>query len=63
MKLYQVPMRTKIVLPDGTKLLFHKLDGMYSYCTDSDGQVWHISASTEVTIEESNERRSIEASA
>jgi len=55
MKLYQVPRYSRIVLQDGTKLFFDHLDGMYSFCTDSDGQVWHINAGTEVTIEEPNE--------
>jgi antirestriction protein len=55
MKLYQVPRYSRIVLQDGTKLFFDHLDGMYSYCTDSDGQVWHISAAKEVTIEEPDE--------
>lgn len=56
MKLYNVPRNSMIVLPDGTTLLFHRLDGMYSYCTDSDEQVWHIGATTEVTIKEKNEK-------
>jgi antirestriction protein len=59
MMLYKVPRDSRIVLQDGTKLFFHHLDGMYSYCTDSDGQVWHISASTEVTIEDPNEEVTI----
>ena len=63
MKLYQVPRYSRIVLKDGMKLFFDHLDGMYSYCTDGDGQVWHISANTEVTIEESNEKQSIESGA
>jgi hypothetical protein len=55
MKLYNVPRYSNIILPDGTKLFFDHLDGMYSYCIDSDGQVWHIGATEEVTIEELDE--------
>ncbi len=29
---------------------FHHLDGMYSYCTDDDGHVWHLAAYAEVEI-------------
>jgi hypothetical protein len=59
MKLYQVPRYSNIILPDGTKLYFDHLDGMYSYCIDNEGQVWHVSADTEVTIEEPNEKITI----
>ena len=59
MKLYQVPRYSNIILPNGTKLYFDHLDGMYSYCIDNEGQVWHVSASTEVTIEEPNEKITI----
>ena len=52
MKLYEVPNNTQIVLSDGVKLKFHHVDGMYSYCTDSEGNVYHVSASEEVSIEE-----------
>ena len=52
MKLYDVPDNTKIVLPDNTELLFHHIDGMYSFCTDDKGNVYHHAAWTKVTIKE-----------
>jgi hypothetical protein len=50
MKLYNVPRNTKIKLSDGIVLLFHHIDGMYSVCTDDNGDIFHISASEEVEI-------------
>lgn len=50
MKLYDVPQNTDIILPDGTELRFHHIDGMYSYCTDVEGNVVHLAAWTEVTL-------------
>ena len=49
MKLYEVPRNTRIVV-SGEELNFHHIDGMYSYCTDDDNNVIHLSALTEVTI-------------
>lgn len=31
-KLYEIPRGSKIKIPEGI-VTFHKLDGMYSYCT------------------------------
>ena len=56
MKLYQVPRNTKIKLNDGVILLFHHIDGMYSVCTDENGDIFHISANEEVIIKEPNEK-------
>lgn len=54
MKLYDVPNNTKVRLNDDEgnylDLLFHHLDGMYSYCTDDNGNVVHLAAWTEVEI-------------
>lgn len=50
MKLYNAPRDSMIKLDVGIVLKFHHIDGMYSLCTDSDGNVWHISASAEVEI-------------
>jgi len=55
MKLYDVPRNTRIVVPlkDGEQwhLNFDHIDGMYSYCTDDEGNVVHLAAWTEVEIE------------
>jgi len=48
MKLYDVPRNSRISLVTGKELNFKRIDGMYSYCTDDDGNVWHIPATTEV---------------
>jgi antirestriction protein len=56
MKLYNVPKDSMIVLSGGLVLKFHHIDGMYSVCTDEAGDIYHISASEEVEIQEqSNE--------
>lgn len=64
MKLYDVPKGTKIrvvakdkVPPgatpvEGMELNFHAIDGMYSYCTDADGEIYHPAAWTEVEVVE-----------
>ena len=52
MKLYNVPKRSQIVLKDGTELHFHHIDGAYSFCTDVNNEVYHISASEEVSLKE-----------
>jgi hypothetical protein len=51
MLLYKVPNNTWIAI-EGRYYLFHHIDGMYSYCTDSDGNVVHLSASANVTVME-----------
>ena len=48
MKLYEVPRKTWVRLVNGDLIFFDHIDGMYSYCKTQDGQVCHISASTEV---------------
>jgi len=50
MKLYEVPKYSTIKLTDGTVLNFHHIDGMYSYCTDSEGRPRHIAAWADVEI-------------
>ena len=52
MMLYEVPRDTRIILASGRELNFKHIDGMYSYCTDDDGNVVHLSAWTEVQIKE-----------
>lgn len=55
LKLFDVPKNTKITLREGDcelKLLFHHIDGMYSYCTNHKGTVIHLAAWTEVEIDE-----------
>ena len=52
MKLYDVPNNTQIILSNGLKLKFHHIDGMYSYCTDSENNENHVADWEEVFIEE-----------
>lgn len=62
MKLYEMPRNTRVRVveatsppPDGEAVLegevvmFHHIDGMYSYCTNEEGQVVHLKAWTEVS--------------
>jgi len=59
MKLYNVPRNSKILLNDGLVLNFHHVDGMYSVCTDDNGEIFHIRSVEEVEIvEENNESKS-----
>ncbi len=54
MELYNVPNNTRIRLKDALFedeiLLFHHIDGMYSYCTDMSGGVIHLAAWTDVEV-------------
>ena len=51
MKLYNVPRNSYILLPDtGEQFFFHHLDGMYSYCSNANKEIVHLSASTEVEV-------------
>jgi hypothetical protein len=50
MKLYEVPRYSTIKLDDGTVLDFDHIDGMYSYCTDSEGRAHHIAAWVDVEV-------------
>lgn len=49
MKLYDAPFGRRI-RAGGIVLNFHHLDGMYSYCTDDQGAVWHIAAWEDVEV-------------
>jgi hypothetical protein len=63
MKLYDVPRNTKVRIiqsegppPDGLSVAdneiidFKHIDGMYSYCKNSQGEVVHLKAWTEVEL-------------
>jgi hypothetical protein len=52
MKLYDVPRNTRVVLENGTELMFDHIDGMYSVCYTDSGSIVHLTAWTEVTIKE-----------
>jgi hypothetical protein len=52
MKLYEVPRNSRIILNEGEELNFHHIDGIFSYCTDDNGNIIHLSASTDVKIKE-----------
>ena len=56
MKLYNVPKNSTIVLKEGIELKFHHIDGMYSVCTDEEGNVYHISATEEVEVKPKDEQ-------
>jgi hypothetical protein len=50
-KLYDIPRESKIYceVSDGTgHIIFYKIDGMYSYCETTSGQVVHLGATTEL---------------
>lgn len=53
-KLYELPRGQNIKIDDvecsdgSTYIIFHHIDGMYSYCTTEKGGVIHVSASTEL---------------
>ena len=54
MKLYNVPKNTRISINFGwgevKELDFHHIDGLYSYCEDDIGSIYHISADANVEI-------------
>ena len=54
MKLYEVPRNTLVrtIGDQSFEVLFDHIDGMYSYCTDKEGNVVHLAAWTEVEIVE-----------
>lgn len=51
MKLYEIPEQSKIYeeASDGSKyVIFHHLDGAYSYCETQEGDPGHLSANAEL---------------
>jgi hypothetical protein len=51
MYLYQVPRRSRVrVIDTGEEFNFDHIDGSYSYCTDDEGNVVHLTAWEEVTV-------------
>ena len=63
MKLREVSRNSKIIVKDkiitppaslpieeGDILQFHRIDGMYSYCKNENGDVVHLLASAEVEV-------------
>ena len=51
MKLYEIPKGSRIKEPcsdNSDYIIFHHLDGMYSYCTTEKGGVIHLSANLPV---------------
>lgn len=71
MKLYDVPMDTRIRLKAGkysvpqgqiqvvrdVEINFSHLDGMYSFCTDDDGNVVHLAGYSEVDVVKQDQPR------
>lgn len=52
MKLYEVPRHSTVILDTGEEIYFYRIDGMYSYCKNKEGDVVHLPAWTEVTVKE-----------
>jgi len=52
MKLYDAPNKCKVVLDTGVELNFHSLDERVAMCTDDNGNVYYVSADTEITVKE-----------
>lgn len=52
MKLYEVPRHSTVILDTGEEIYFYRIDGMYSYCKNKEGDVVHLPAWSEVTIKE-----------
>ena len=50
MKLYNLPRDTWFLI-NGQRVLFKRLDGMYSVCLTEDGELVHILASADVEVE------------
>lgn len=59
MKLYEVPSDSRVKVIDEEykkangkymEVKFHRLDGMYSYCTDDDGNTVHLAVWTPVKV-------------
>lgn len=52
MKLYEVPRNTWVIVSghEDKPILFHHIDGMYSLCTDKEGNILHLGASTPVQL-------------
>ena len=48
-KLYDVPRGSKIKFFDEV-LTFHHLDGMYSVCTNKDGEIVHLACFSPVEV-------------
>lgn len=44
--LWKIPRNTRIRFENGEEINFHHVDGMYSYCVDDNGLVYHFSATT-----------------
>jgi len=49
MKLFEVAKYSRIKI-GSMELDFHYIDGMYSFCTDSNGKVHHIAAWADVEV-------------
>lgn len=52
MKLFEVPRHSTVILDTGEEIYFYRVDGMYSYCKNKEGDVVHLAAWIDVTIKE-----------
>lgn len=61
MKLYEVPRNSRVKFVSkhafsNTEFNFHHIDGAYSYCTDDQGNIFHLSANAEVELIKAGEK-------
>ena len=59
MKLYELQRGNRFTIHiDGDSMIYtlHNIDGMYSYCTDESGNVFHIAAYADVVNFEEGEK-------
>lgn len=55
MKLYEVPRNSWVVFKyDPAPMFFDHIDGMYSCCYDTEGNLYHMSAMEEVALSDSS---------
>ena len=61
MRLYELPRSKEGLLlyiertTPKIEIIFHKIDGMYSYCKNIEGEIIHINASTKIQISNRSE--------
>lgn len=63
MKLYAVPYGTNVRIRDADnntlRVKFHYVDGMYTYCTDAQGNVINLALWADVEIDDGHPAQSV----